>query len=272
MADEQARWSARPHVSAEQVADLLEGLLPEAESATVAAHIDGCAECAGLRDDLEALPALLAATTASPMPIDVAARLDAALADAAADREPASRPATVTSLHSRPQSRGSRFVTRSFAGVAAAAAVVVGFVVVGNVTGGGGQDDAGGQASEGAVMSEGDDAADNADNGSLLRLDARDFRADARAAYLQSLTGADAEDGSDLARGDKAYATARIACSDGDLRGAAIPGRPGPVALLDRVPVTLVASGPRQHSLVVAYSCESGRPVEQERAYVDLTR
>lgn len=73
------------HLDPDQVADLLEGLLPEDQAHTAEAHLAGCADCAALRDDLAAVPGLLAAgSAADPMPADVVDRVGAALAGAQA--------------------------------------------------------------------------------------------------------------------------------------------------------------------------------------------
>jgi hypothetical protein len=280
MPPEPVRPTPGAHVGADQVADLLENLLPETETATVAAHLDACAECSQLRDDLAALPALLAGVGSPALPAEVAARLDAAVADAAAARQAEQRPAatgssTVGSTVSSLQDRRRRFVTRTFTGVAAAAALVVGVLVVGDVVDQGGGDDQ--SAGGGSVADEGSAAGDGvapqqrapgATPGRLVRLTSDDFGPGARA-VLSPQSG----DQPEALRGPELDAVARVdgVCTGRDLRTARIVGAPGPPALLDRQPVTLVVSGPARRRLVVAYSCASGRPVEQQRALVDLT-
>ena len=265
------------HVAAEQVADLLEDLLPEDEAATVVAHLDSCADCSRLRDDLTALPALLADVPSPPLPVEVAARLDAAVAAAAAAREEQrARPATVTPLGSRRR----RFVARTFTGVAAAAALVVGVLVVGDIgdIGGSGGDsdtasDSGGSAelsTEGGGSGDDLQRAPSPASARLARLTSDDFGSRA-AALLSNLAAADAT----TLRGDAYEAGAgRLggACSARDLRTARISGSLDVPVRLDGEPVTLVASGPRRRSLVVAYDCRTGTPVARQRAYVDLTR
>ncbi|HLK95119.1 MAG TPA: hypothetical protein VK365_05205, partial [Nocardioidaceae bacterium] len=95
MADEHGQQppELHEHVPAEQVADLLEGLLPDAEAATVAARLEECAECIHLRTQLAGLPAALSAEPVPPMPAGVAVRLDAVLSEAAAQRAARERPA-----------------------------------------------------------------------------------------------------------------------------------------------------------------------------------
>ena len=70
------------HLRVEQVADLTEGLLDEAEAASARAHLDRCVQCQQVNRQLEQLQAVLAAEGAeSPaMPVAVAERIDAALA------------------------------------------------------------------------------------------------------------------------------------------------------------------------------------------------
>ncbi len=83
------------HLDLDQLADLQEGLLDADAEAAAAAHVGGCAACSS---DVEALAALrqelAAAPDVGPMPDDVAARLDAALAAelAAAVAAPAEAP------------------------------------------------------------------------------------------------------------------------------------------------------------------------------------
>ncbi|MFI9360151.1 anti-sigma factor family protein [Kitasatospora sp. NPDC053057] len=75
---------ADAHPSVEELADLAEGLVEPAEAArALHRHLDGCAECRETADALAEVQALLGAVEPEPMPADVAARLDAALAEAA---------------------------------------------------------------------------------------------------------------------------------------------------------------------------------------------
>ena len=70
-----------PHLRVEEVADLAEGLLDPAEAAAARAHLDSCAECGAVEDQLALLQRVLAAEGASStaMPAAVAERIDAAL-------------------------------------------------------------------------------------------------------------------------------------------------------------------------------------------------
>ncbi|MFE5580385.1 hypothetical protein [Kitasatospora sp. NPDC056531] len=75
---------ADAHPSVEELADLAEGLIePAATAEALRRHLDGCAECRETVDALAEVQALLGAVEPEPMPVDVAARLDAALAEAA---------------------------------------------------------------------------------------------------------------------------------------------------------------------------------------------
>ncbi|MFH8380020.1 hypothetical protein ACH4E7_03620 [Kitasatospora sp. NPDC018058] len=75
---------ADAHPSVEELADLTEGLVEPAEAAeALRRHLDGCAECRETADALAEVQTLLGAVEPEPMPADVAARLDAALAEAA---------------------------------------------------------------------------------------------------------------------------------------------------------------------------------------------
>ncbi|MFD8787963.1 hypothetical protein [Kitasatospora sp. NPDC059599] len=73
------------HPPVEQLADLAEGLVESPGAVTaLRRHLDGCAECRDTVDALVEVQALLGDVETPPMPADVAARLDAALAQAAA--------------------------------------------------------------------------------------------------------------------------------------------------------------------------------------------
>jgi len=283
MPDEQARPDARSHVPADQVSDLLEGLLPADEAATVAAHLSACPQCAEVRDRLAAMPALLASVRTDdpmlPVPADVAARLDRALAAEVRDRAAGPEEQQVATVV--PIARAGR-TRKVFAGVVAAAAVVVGFVVVGDVVGG---SDDGGSADMSVADSDADsdagsgDASDDAatklgessaspDTASpvLVQVSRRDFGADVAGLLAGSTRSMTGQDGA-VAGGD----AAPTACTAAQLQGAGISGSEGPVVLLEDAPVTLVTSGPRDQRLVVAYGCDGGSPTEQARAVVDLT-
>ncbi|WP_030233126.1 zf-HC2 domain-containing protein [Streptomyces sp. NRRL S-350] len=88
---------AEAHPPVERLADLAEGLVdsPEAVEA-LREHLDGCAECRETVEALSEVQALLGTVEAPPMPADVAARLEAALAEEAAraaSESPAEPPA-----------------------------------------------------------------------------------------------------------------------------------------------------------------------------------
>jgi len=87
------------HPSADTLADLTEGLLDDAQARTAEEHLQGCPRCASQRAALQRLPAVLAAAAdTGPMPEDVAARVDVALA-AQARRSTATGAVDVTPLH-----------------------------------------------------------------------------------------------------------------------------------------------------------------------------
>lgn len=72
------------HLDLETLADLDEGLLTDDEAAPVRAHLSGCARCAAAREELAAVPALLAAhAEVGPMPADVVSGVEAALGEQA---------------------------------------------------------------------------------------------------------------------------------------------------------------------------------------------
>ncbi|CAL9471429.1 hypothetical protein [Streptomyces sp. enrichment culture] len=110
------------HPDVSEISDLTEGILPPSRTADVRRHLDRCELCADVRDSLEEIRGLLGTLPGpSRMPVDVAERIDAALAaeallDATApdgsgdvSRETTSEPATdsttATPAVGRPGSR-----------------------------------------------------------------------------------------------------------------------------------------------------------------------
>ncbi|MFJ3787853.1 hypothetical protein [Kitasatospora sp. NPDC090091] len=78
------------HPSVDELADLAEGLVDSAaDTAALRRHLDGCAECRETAEALGEVRALLGAVEPPALPTDVAARLDAALAAAVAERDEA---------------------------------------------------------------------------------------------------------------------------------------------------------------------------------------
>ncbi|MFE0459921.1 anti-sigma factor family protein [Kitasatospora sp. NPDC058965] len=88
-----AESAAASHPSVERLADLAEQLSAPAEQAELRAHLAGCPECADTLAALAEVSALLAGVPVEPMPADVALRIDAALARAAAEPTAAEHPA-----------------------------------------------------------------------------------------------------------------------------------------------------------------------------------
>ncbi|MFI6583309.1 anti-sigma factor family protein [Embleya sp. NPDC050493] len=83
------------HIDVEVLSDLVEGLLDPEQATAVHAHLAECAECRDTRDALAEVRELLGAQPAEPMPADVVARIDDALALAAL---PPPRPAEAPSV------------------------------------------------------------------------------------------------------------------------------------------------------------------------------
>ncbi|WP_329176942.1 anti-sigma factor family protein [Streptomyces sp. NBC_01477] len=70
-----------PHPEVMEISDLAEGILPEDRVAAVRAHVESCEECGEVLASLQEIRGLLGALPEpEPMPADVAARIDAALA------------------------------------------------------------------------------------------------------------------------------------------------------------------------------------------------
>jgi Putative zinc-finger len=127
------------HIRPENIARYSEGDLSDRRAARISSHLAGCARCAGVRDDLARVPALLASTQTPPMPDHLAARIQTALtaesarrasaADGTARGKPArGKPARGRASWSRPPARrpaGAPRISGRAAGWAAAAAAVV---------------------------------------------------------------------------------------------------------------------------------------------------
>ncbi len=74
------------HIRADKLARYRAGDLGTRESARVRTHLEGCARCTATADDLAAVSTFLASVPAPPMPDDITARIEAALAAEAASR------------------------------------------------------------------------------------------------------------------------------------------------------------------------------------------
>jgi len=98
------------HIRADKLARYRAGDLGARESARVRAHLDGCARCTAAADDLAAVSTILASVPAPPMPEDVTARIEAALAAEAASR--AASPAVPAARGPVPAAPGRDGVTR----------------------------------------------------------------------------------------------------------------------------------------------------------------
>ena len=98
------------HIRADKLASYRAGDLGTRESARVRAHLDGCARCTAAADDLAAVSTLLASVPAPPMPDDITARIEAALAAEAASR--AASPAVPAARGPVPAAPGRDGVTR----------------------------------------------------------------------------------------------------------------------------------------------------------------
>lgn len=77
------------HPEVSEISDLTEGLLAPSRTAEVQQHLAQCDLCSEIRDSLEEIRGLLGAMPdPEPMPEDIAARIDAALAAEAAPPRP----------------------------------------------------------------------------------------------------------------------------------------------------------------------------------------
>jgi hypothetical protein len=165
--------SAEWHPSIDEIADEQAGLSPDDDGRTIAAHLAECSACRQTAAALSEVSGLLAEEGARPEPIptDVAASLDAALASAASERS-AERDAGVPSLAARRADRegataaagsgsgGARRTGRWVFGAAAAVAVfALGAAVVDNgLPGSSGDSDSASSAEDQANPAAGDAA------------------------------------------------------------------------------------------------------------------
>jgi hypothetical protein len=146
------------HLGLDRLADLAEGLLDADEAAGAREHLAGCAVCRTEATALAELPAGLAALGAepAPMPADVAAALDDALAaEAGRSHLPTSSVTVVPSLDARRAGRTRRGT--QLLQVAAVLVVLLGLVGVGyTLTTAGGGADSGSTAAGGDAAAEDD--------------------------------------------------------------------------------------------------------------------
>jgi hypothetical protein len=125
------------HLPLDELAELDEGLLDPERANAARAHLDTCAQCRAGAEAIASTRATLAAMPDEPMPEDVKARLDRALADAA--------PAA-TIVPSLDDHRRRRFGRPSLPASAAASVIVLAFaaIVVAAIMHGGGSTSSGG--------------------------------------------------------------------------------------------------------------------------------
>ncbi|SFL62672.1 anti-sigma factor family protein [Streptomyces pini] len=121
-----ASFGADGHPEVDEISDFTEGLLPPERSAGLRAHLSGCALCADVRASLEEIRNTLGTLPEpTPMPSDVAGRIDAALAaeallsastlfgDEIRGTSPSASPADTPTAVSRETARSSRPTGRS---------------------------------------------------------------------------------------------------------------------------------------------------------------
>ncbi|MFF8730047.1 hypothetical protein ACF073_26735 [Streptomyces sp. NPDC015171] len=132
------------HPDVEEIADLTEGLLSTDRSRDVRQHLDSCASCADVHASLEEIRGLLGSgLEAEPMPADVAARVDAALAaeappgDSHGDRGHVSRETPVTAPRPAGRPQGATGPGRKKSGRSRRRTVVLGGVLTAAVLGAG---------------------------------------------------------------------------------------------------------------------------------------
>ncbi|KWW97849.1 hypothetical protein C3Y87_11495 [Carbonactinospora thermoautotrophica] len=121
------RWTAG-HPDPETISDYLEGLLSRPAARRVEVHLRRCGSCRDTQAALGEVRELLAASDAGPMPPQVAARIEAALASpgerVSGDAGPTTPGEPAASMTSRKRSRRSAWLLRAAAAVAVVAAGV----------------------------------------------------------------------------------------------------------------------------------------------------
>ena len=258
------------HVDAATIADLDADLLEPGRAREVTAHLDTCADCRGVRDDLAEISAQLAAAPVPPMPTDVAIRIDAALRRAVEERD-----------DSAGETRDDRVVAlaprrrRWLAPLMAAASVVVGFAVVGQVinqsdsadfaTGGA---DRGAEGATDTGPQAGNEAA--VEGPEPLQLSTESFRRDVLAQVYDRQVPTAGSPERDYNGLGEPFDLSGIACSPQKAPGVVRTAN-SRRALVDGEPAVLFLSGPRSNRLAVAVICQDGRPlvVAQARLHLD---
>jgi Putative zinc-finger len=113
-----------PHPDLDTVADLHAGVLEEAEAAQVRAHVEGCPQCRQTLAALDRVGTDLRALPAPELPPDVAARMDATIADLRAEDLVERRAEAAEDELAQARLRRGRRLTRALTGVAAAVVVI----------------------------------------------------------------------------------------------------------------------------------------------------
>jgi len=116
------------HLDLDTIAELDAGLVDEPGEARMRAHLDGCERCRADLARLRTTRALVSTLPPEPMPAQVSARIDAALAEAA------DTPATTTVEPLERRRRWRNTPTLAGAAAAAAVALLVGAIVTGRVS------------------------------------------------------------------------------------------------------------------------------------------
>lgn len=211
------------HPSPDALADLDAGPVDGA----VAAHVAGCADCAGDLERIRAMSADLAQLPVEPLPPDIASRIDAALA---AERARISAPTTVVPLRSRPRRAVPGWLAAAAAGVALFGGAA--FLLT-SLDGGGGDRSQGGSLSASRDLNE----------RSVVRSTGSDYRAATLADQLPTLLGAAPARLTDQQR---ATGGGGVAAPFGSVSSEARPGAEAPKALDSGATASRLATRTRQ--------------------------
>ena len=238
------------HLSIEALADLGADAMPQAEVAAADAHLLTCQTCRATRDLLAGVPALLASVAPEPIPVEVTARVAAAIErEQIARAGEASAPAAAARTHPARASVRRRFGARLGAGLLGATAVLGGGYLV--VSGLGGSNDADSPAAFGSARDTGDAASEGGtfDDGaqapaaSALAYGAASLDMDVQRLLTQTTSGQESERTPSTVQGE-----------DGQI------GEPDDVATKTCVTATQRRAGSKAVPLAVDVSTYDGTP------------
>jgi hypothetical protein len=140
------------HLSLDELAELDEGILPLERVSAAQAHLADCAQCRAGADAITAARSALADLPSVPMPADVQARLNQAIAAEAGETGESGARTVVPDVVALPRRRFG-FPTMAASAAAAAVILAVGAVVVAHIQQGGGPSTTAGSTADAPLSS-----------------------------------------------------------------------------------------------------------------------